>query len=165
MDKISSIKRMIKTLLCTFFLIISLILEAQSQKKEINTNDSILGHYYSYRMLYEDVTEMPYTKAKKLLNKQMEIKTNRFILFRDTLHNPVYRREIMSKHDFLNEYTVDENLFNNLKDTLTIIFVTKDDDYEETRIIIFNKNLIANYKGYFYFFRRSSHVSARTKKP
>ncbi|MBS1914667.1 MAG: hypothetical protein JST87_00180 [Bacteroidetes bacterium] len=113
------------------------------------------GTFYSYKWIDEKVTEMTYQKANTFLNKKLIIKSNLFILFKDTLNDPVYEIQNESKQDFIEDYNINPSKFSFLKDNLKILLVKRADDYEEAKIVISNHDLILNYKGYFYFFKRS----------
>lgn len=137
-------------------LLVSLFLTSKisAQANDTKNKYSIWGKYYSYKMEYEDVTEMSYADAKKFLNKCILLKPSIFVLFDDTIINPEYTNRDIPRVKFFSEYDVNEKKFSALGNVLHTILVKKDKTFEETRIIVNGNYLIANYKGYFYFFKK-----------
>ncbi len=137
-------------------LFVSLFLTSKisAQANDTKNEYSIWGKYCSYKMEYENVTEMSYSDAKKFLNKCMLLQPSIFTLFDDTIVNPEYTNRDIPRAKFFSEYDVNEEKFGALNKFLHIILVKKDKTFEETRIIVTGNYLIANYKGYFYFFKK-----------
>ncbi|HTQ64375.1 MAG TPA: hypothetical protein VMI12_06230 [Puia sp.] len=147
-------------LLPTIFLIFFISGAGSSIAQEKNNSGDVstkyYGAYYSYRYLGEDVTEMASKNANSFLNKKMKIDSLQFVLFSDTLKSPVYTFMHEERHHFFMRYTVDENLFKNLGDTVSVLTVTRNEDYRKKIIILSGNELVVNYKGYFYFFRKKN---------
>jgi hypothetical protein len=111
------------------------------------------GHYQSYRWIAEDVTEMVLKQADGWIGKGMDISATRFWIFSDTVAHPVYKVEKMERKEFLLEYSISPDTFKSLGDSLTIVSVYRSNGYLDHKIIL-ARNLIVNYRGCFYYFRR-----------
>ncbi|MBS1918291.1 MAG: hypothetical protein JST87_18640 [Bacteroidetes bacterium] len=140
----------------SFCLMISLLfLNAKSQSISKNAKRLYFGKYYSYKWIDEDVTAMDYKHANKLLKRSMIIDRNVFVFFNDTIVNPKYELMEVNKQDFFSDYKIDESNFKNLSETFLVLSISKEDEFGDTEVIISGKDRIINYKGYFYFFRKS----------
>lgn len=130
---------------------------AQTERlKESKSVRSYFGNYKAYRWADEAVTEMTYAEANNLLHKKMSIKQNMFLLFSNAIQSPNYKLSFVNRDNFFSDFKVDKKLFKTLKDTIKILSVTVDDSFDEKRVIISGNDLIVNYRGYFYFFLKSS---------
>lgn len=136
--------------------------KAQAQKDADTSNQYCFGNFLSYKWVAEEVTELTEKQANSFLKKGMKIDTAIFFIFDDTVHSPTYKISKIDKISFFRAYTVDYRNFKQLSDPLTVLYVLKDHDYEDEGIIIAGNDLIANYRGCFYYFKRkSSHSRSR----
>jgi hypothetical protein len=115
------------------------------------------GHYRSYRWIGEDVTEMVQKQADSYIGQEMDISPTRFRIFVDTVDHPAYKLQRIERKEFLHDYTISPDTFKSLGDSLTILSVYEADANLD-RSIILAKDLIVNYRGCFYYFRRRRFV-------
>ncbi|HLA58700.1 MAG TPA: hypothetical protein VK622_08065 [Puia sp.] len=140
---------------------------AQSNLKLDTAAKHYYGSYVAYKWVNEDVTEMTSSEADSWLKEGMSIRRDRFYLFTDTLRQPWYEKRREDTEHFLNHYTVRENgqMLSKLPgDSVTYLAVIKENGIDDHRIIITPTDLIVNYKGCFYFFKRSRNAPAAGKR-
>ena len=140
---------------------------AQSNLKLDTAAKHYYGSYVAYKWVGEDVTEMTSSDADSWLKEGLSIRRDRFYLFTDTLRHPGYEKRKEDTEHFLNHYTVRENgqkLVKLLKDSVTYLAVRNDNGTVDRRIIITATDLIVNYKGCFYFFKRNRNAPAARKR-
>jgi hypothetical protein len=140
----------------TSLFLLAMMISSQSRTQSHYTIRARLpwGSYSSYHWEPESVEELSYKEANKLLHKRMVIDSNYFILFTDTVLHPGYIMDTLTKTDFFNRYRLDEQKFNFLFDTITCVLVQKTPLFEETRLVLTGDHILANYGGYFFFFRK-----------